>query len=400
MRKKSLSILLAMLMLTCIVSQAVALELGPLVVEADPTYNDMNAAELYELAKQEDGTIVIYSQTSLIGKIVESFLKDYPDVKVEYYDLGATEQFDKVKIESDTGNVNGDIMLLDDGLGQIYAEMYAEGYVEAYYPSNVISHMDPAVLTYGLAAYDALNIWFYNTDQYPDGAPITTWWDVLSRDENGKQVYQLYMSNPGAGGGLTVYSNLTSYSDELEAAYLEKYGEPLEYTYDTSAVPVEENNAAYEFLYRLAQMQIGYIKDGNDIVQAVGQAKEPALGFCTANKLAVASDNSWPTAWVTQLEPYASMHNPKYMYLVKQTDNPAGARLLMHYIMGGDTGDSGAITALSRLGVWFFRDDAVNEANPVQIEDIKTVPQNSEAIYDSQLDVQDFWIYWSDHFGK
>lgn len=400
MRKKLFSLLCALLVLTGVFSQALALETAELVVWADPSYNDMTEAELYELAKKETGTIVIYTQTSLMGKAVENFLKDYPEVKVEYYDLGSSEQVEKVIIETDTGNVNADIMLMDDGLGRVYAEMYADNYVEAYYPTHIIEHMDPGVLTYGLAAYDALNIWFYNTDQFPDGAPMSTWWDALERDESGKQVYQLYMSNPSGGGGLTVYSNLLNYSKELEAAYEAKYGKPLEYTYDPAVVPVEANNAAFEFLYRLAQMQIGYIKDGNDIVQAVGLATEPALGFCTANKLAVATDNGWPCAWVTQLDPYASMHNPKYMFLVKQTDNPAGARLLMYYLMGGDNGDNGAISAFSRLGTWFFRDDAVNDANPVAINDIQTVPQNSEVIYNNQLDVYDFWVYWSDHFAK
>lgn len=400
MLKKVVSLVCVLLLVSGISLQALALETAELVALADPAYDGKTEAELYELAKQENNPIVIYSQTSLMGKAVEAFLQDYPDVKVEIYDLGSTEQFDKVVIETDTGNVNCDVMLLDDGLGRIYAELYSEGYVEAYYPAHVVAKMDQSVLTYGLAAYDALNIWFYNTAMYPDGAPITTWWDVLEKDEAGKQKFQLYMSNPGTGANLPPMTNLLSYSAELEAAYLAKYGKALEYTYDSEAVKVEPNNAAYEFLYRLAQMEIGYIKDGNDIVQAVGAATEPALGFCTANKLAVAADNNWPCAWVTKLEPYASMHNPKFMYLVKQTNNPAGARLLISYLMGGESGNNGAIKAFSRLGTWFFRDDAVNDANPVQMADIETVPQNSVTIYENQLNVHDFWTYWSDKLAK
>ena len=399
MFRKILALLCVLVLAMGLCSQALAVETAPLVKQGDSKYDTLTGAELYELAKQETSPIVIYTQTSLMGKAVENFLKDFPDVKVEYYDLGSTEQFEKVQIETDTGNINGDVLLMDDGLGRIYAELY-DGYVEAFYPDNVISHMDPALLEYGLTTYDALNIWFYNPLQYPDGSPITTWWDVLERDESGKQKYQIYMSNPGTGANLPVITNLLSYSKELEAAYEKRFGTPLEYTYDNTAVPVAENNAAYEFFYRLAQMEIGFIKDGNDIMQAVGAATEPALGFCTANKLAVATDNGWPCAWVTQLDPYASMHNPKYMYVVSQTDNPAGARLPIHYLMGGDEGMNGAISAFSRLGTWFFRDDITDTVNPVQINDISTVPQNSTVIYEEQLDVSDFWIYWSNHFTK
>lgn len=400
MKRKFTTLLLVLALLLGLAPGALALETADKVVWADPSYNDLTAAELYEQAKQEGGTIVIYSQTSTIGKAVTAFQEDYPELKVEYYDLGSSDQVEKVTIEVDSGNVIGDVMLLDDGLGAVYSEMYDGGYVEAYYPTDILAHMDLSVLTYGLAAYDALNIWYYNTAQYPDGCPINTWWDVLSKDENGNQVYQLYLGNPRKSSGLTVYSNLSYYSDELAAAYEAAYGEPLEYTYDATIIPVPENNAAYEFLYRLAQMKIGFIDDGDDIVQAVGLATEPSLGFCTANKLDKAIKNDWPTAWAIDIDPYASMHNPKYLYLVSQTDNPAGARLLIHYLMGGETGDNGAMDAFYRLGTWFFRDDVVDTANEIGINDIKTVPQNSEAIYDTYLDIHDFWIYWSDHFGQ
>ncbi len=397
--KKIIALVLSLALCLTAVS-ALAFEIGDKVVVADPAWDNMNDAELYELAKQEGGTITVYSQTSTIGKAIEAFQQDFPGLNVEFYELGAAGQIEKVQIEADAGNVVGDVLLMDDGLGASYCELYEGGYIQAFYPADIVAHMDQSVLGAGLAAYDALNIWYYNTDQFPDGAPIKTWWDVFERNENGEQKYLLYMPSITANAQLAVFSNLVSYSDQLAKAYEDEFGKPLEYTYDATVVPVPENNAAYEYLYRLAQMKIGFIKDGDDIVQAVGQAPDICLGFCTANKLDKAIKNSWPCAWVTKLEPYASMHNPKYLYMTAKTDNPIGSRLMIRYLMGGDTGSNGAMDAFYRLGTWFFRDDVTDTANEIAINDIQTVPQNSQVIYDTYLDVRDFWTYWSDHFAN
>jgi iron(III) transport system substrate-binding protein len=246
-----------------------------------------------------------------------------------------------------------------------------------------------------------LNIWFWNNSQF-DECPIKSWWDVLDKKEDGSYVYKLYIAGPSLSAGASVFANLSLYSAELEASYLKKYGTPLEYTYDASVLNVEPNNAAYEFLYRLAQANYTIIKDGNDIVDAVGRSTETCLGFCTANKLNVAQSNNLPVAWVIDLEPYASMHNAKYLYYVTDSDNPAGARLLMYYLMGGKDGNNSAIKTLARVGVWFLRDDTIDPAADVNtpISQIITVPQNMNAIYERMGSVADFWTYWADKFTK
>lgn len=399
--KKWMSLVLAAVLCLTMVTSAFAFETAEKVVAADPTYDGMKDAELYELAKKEGGVITIYSQTSTIGKAIDAFKADFPGLEVEFYEYGSSDQAQKVQIEADANNIVADVLLMDDGLGANYAELYDGGYVEAYYPADIVAHMDQSVLGFGLAAYDALNIWYYNTNQFPDGCPIKTWWDVLAVDENGEQKYQIYMPAITKNAQLAVFSNLSAYSDELAAAYEKEFGKPLEYTYDPNVVPVPANNAAYEFLYRLAQAKkIGWISDGDNIVEAVGVATEPCVGFCTANKIDKAFKNNWPDAWVTELEPYASMHNPKFLYLTAKTDNPAGARLLIRYLMGGETGSNGAMDAFYRLGTWFFRDDVVDTANTIGINDIQTVPQNSEVIYDTYMDIRDFWTYWSTAFGN
>lgn len=407
--KKILSLVAALLVaispLSCFAEDMQVLPSGvkvnPLVALADVSYNSMTPAELYELAKAEGGTIVVYSETSKMSKAADKFMAEYPELKVETYTLTPAEIQEKVVTEDMTGNVTADVIAVNDAAATIYNEWYADGIAQAYYPDDVIKHIPEAKLADAAPLFEALNIWFYNTAQYPDGAPINNWWDIIEVDEAGNQKFKLFCKNISADTSyMAFYANLACYSDELEAAYEKKYGKPLEYTYDPSIVPVPEKNAAYEFLYRLAQLEVGFIADGDEIVQAVAESTEPALGFATANKLDNRDDNNWPLAWVTKMDPYASLSNPKNLYLVSKTDNAAGARLFMHYLMGGTNADTKALDAFIRLGCWFMRDDYVDTENEIKLDEIDIVQLNSEEVYRTYLDVNDFWIYWSDHFNK
>lgn len=407
--KKSLSLLAALLLflspLSSIADEMQTLPSGltvnPGVAVADPAYNSKTPDELYELAKAEGGTIVIYSETSKMAKAADKFMAEYPDLKVENYTLTPAEIQEKFITEQETGNISADILAVNDAAATIYNEWYPDGYVQAYYPDEVVKHIPAIKLADAAPLYEALNIWFYNTQQFPDGAPINNWWDIVETDENGKQKFKIFCKNISADTSyMAFYANLACYSAQLEQAYQDKYGKPLEYTYDATKVPVPEKNAAYEFLYRLAQLEVGFIADGDEIVQAVAESAEPALGFATANKLDQRDENNWPLAWVTRMKPYASLSNPKNLYLVSKTDNPAGARLFMYYLMGGVNADTAALSTFSRLGCWFMRDDYKDTENAITLNDIDIVQLNFSEVYHSYLDINDFWIYWSDVFAK
>ncbi len=371
------------------------------VAVADESFNDLSAAELYELAKKEGGTVVVYSETSKISKAVEAFLEVYPELKVEHYTLTPSEIQEKVATEQETRNVTADVLIVNDAAGTIFNEWYPDGYVQAYYPTEIVAHIPGEKLANALPLYEALNIWFYNTDQFPNGSPITNWWDIVEKDETGKQKFKIFCKNiSGDTSYMSMYANMAAFSDELEAAYKAKYGTDLEYTYDANVVPVEPNNAALEFLYRFMQLELGFIPDGDEIMQAVAESTEPTIGIATANKLDQRDENNWPLAWVTRMEPFASTSNPKNIYLVTETTNPAGSRLLINFLMGGKDGDTKALDIFARLGTWFMRDDYTDSANEIPLDEISVVQLDTARVYDTYLDINDFWIYWTDHFNR
>jgi iron(III) transport system substrate-binding protein len=371
---------------------------GSFTVPTDQKYNDMTADQLYEEAKTEDKTIVVYCSNSKLTKIADAFMKQYPELTVEINDLDTGESLTKVVTEIDAGNPLCDMIQDSDNLGDVAFNYYGK-YVEAYYPTDICKQIDADRLTYGMPLYASMSYWYYNTAAFPDAAPVNNWWDIVETDASGKQKYALYGKDPGSEATyLALYSNFVAHPEELAKAYKDKYGKDVEYTYDASALGFEANNAGYEFLYRLSQMKMTFISDGDEIVEAVANSTKdaPALGLSSSGKLVDRDDNGWPIAWVTDLAPYTGTQNTSYVYTVTGCDSPAGARLFIRFMLGGDDGTGEGYQALMKAGNWSIRNDFTNDKNAFSLSDSQTIASDLSAVYNHYLDVSDFWTYWHD----
>lgn len=365
-------------------------------VPTDDKYNAMTKEQLLEEARKEDPNIVVYCTTSKLSKVAEAFMKEYPDLKVEVNDLDAGESITKVVTEVDAGKVLCDVVQDSDARGDIAFNYYGK-YLDAYLPKDICAKIDPSLMTYGMPYYSSISYWFYNTDAFPDKAPVNNWWDIVETDASGKQKYDLYCKEPGSEVTyLALYSNFVAHPEELAKAYKDKYGKDIEYTYDAKALGFEADNAGYEFLYRLSQLKCTFISDGDEIIKAVANSTKdkPALGLASAGKITNRDDNKMAIAWVTDLKPYVSTLNTSYVYTVPKSDSPAGARLFIRYMLGGDDGSGEGYKAVLKEGSWSVRSDTTNKKNPFELKDSHTISSNLTDVYDNYLNVSDFWTYW------
>ena len=53
-------------------------------------WSDMTEEELYEMAKEEGGTIEVYATTSKMLNMVDAFMEDYPGLELDVMDLTPT----------------------------------------------------------------------------------------------------------------------------------------------------------------------------------------------------------------------------------------------------------------------------------------------------------------------
>jgi iron(III) transport system substrate-binding protein len=366
-------------------------------ISSDVKYDGMTDAELLELAKKETGDLNVYCITSRMQTSLNEFKKAYPELSMNFIasDFDQAEATQKIQLEAETGNTNADILQCKDNAGELFNEFYSLGFLETYLPTDIVSRIDPELTKTGMPFYAGMNFWYYNTDMFKNGPPITSWWDVVEKDASGKNKYNIIINEPTDTTTLSIFSMLILKASELEAAYKAKYGKDLEYTYDASKIAgIPARNAGYELFYRLSQSKVTYIDDGDDVVDAVAHSVIPTLGYCSAGKITNRDDNNWPIAWVDSLTPFTSTLNVNYVYLVKGSDNPAASRLFIRFLMGGTDGTGPGMQPFTKEGNWSIRSDYVNPANPFGTERSGIVTVDLNGVYDIFRDVRDFWVYW------
>ena len=224
----------------------------------------MTDEELYEQAKAEgEDPIVVYATSSKMLKVVDDFQEAYPGLTLEISDLDNDEVLQKAKIEAENNNVVADVLQVKDSSGDVFYDYYEDGYIEPFYPQDISEKIAPDALKYGYPLYASQSMWYYNTEIFPDGQPVTSWWNFVEKNEDGSYKYKIFTKEIGKETTyLALFAEFINHADEMAQAYKDLYGTDLEYTYDSSVFTqfqVPENNAGVEYLWRFSQM----VQDGN-----------------------------------------------------------------------------------------------------------------------------------------
>lgn len=434
--KKSVAILLSVLMLASLAACSSSSDPGTVSTEVQPEdaqktgveaidtvgadgidWNHMSADELYEMAKAEGGTITIYS-TSTDADTARKYIRDvYPDLNFEFISCDTDTVKDKVEMEADSGNVMADVLMVKDASGEIYNELVLYNVVDVYYPADICEHIDPKLLQYGMPLYSTFNPWFYNTRMFPDGVPIESWWDIVEgyneetqsyKDASGKstQKWTIYSKGITSPSYAALWSQLIVDGDALAEQYKAQYGKDLTITYTghlnntPGIMELPENNAGVELFWRFSQMLITPLADGDAVVEAVHDSVNgPTLGLCSASKLDNSKqsmgENGFDIAWVTGLKPYTAQNSASYSYVVTGCDNPAGARLFINFMMGGSDGQSGCYQVFDKLGHWSVRDDVTYQKSGIAFEDVGLTAPDYKQVYANYPNVKTYWNLWN-----
>ena len=362
-------------------------------------WSDMTDEELYEQALKEDTAINVYATSSKMLKAEEPFEEMYPGLDLIVSDLDSDEVLSKAQIEHETGNVTADVLQTKDVSGSVFYEWYNQGILEPFYPRDICAHIDEGNLKYSYPLYASQAFWYYNTEAFPGGQPIDSWWQIIEKDENGKQRFRLFTKEIGQESAyLSLFASFINNADEMEADYKRVYGEDLEYTYDASSFNFEvpENNAGVEYLWRFSQAEMTFIGDGDELVLAVHNSTkdDPALCLASAGKIENQEESGYNIAWCINLKPYNALLNTESLFVAAGTNSPAGARLFIRYLTGGSDGESGGLKPFTKVGNWPLRDDVEDKKNPAKLEDLGARPNDIDAIYAIYPDVQDMWTDW------
>ena len=379
-------------------------------------WNHMSMDELYEMAKAEGGTITIYATTADADTARKYIRDEYPDLEFEYISCDTNTVMAKIEMEAQSGNPMADVLIVKDASGEVYNEFVQWGIVKPFYPADICAHISEDMLQFGLPLYSTFNPWFYNSRMY-DEVPIESWWNIVDgyneetqsyKDAagNNTQYWTIYSKDITGPSYAALWGQLFVVGDAMAELYKRQYGKDLVFTYHEhlqnapGLMELPENNASIELFWRFSQMTITPLADGDAVVEAVHDSVNgPTLGLTSASKL----DNSKRSmgesgldiAWVTGLQPYTAQDAAAYSYVVSGCDNPAGARLFIKYMMGGEDGKSGCYNVFDKLGHWSVRDDVPYQKSGISYEEVNLRAPDYSEIYRNYPNVKAYWNLWN-----
>ncbi|MCR8633115.1 ABC transporter substrate-binding protein [Paenibacillus radicis (ex Xue et al. 2023)] len=340
------------------------------------------ADELYAKAKGE-GSVVLYSMSSRVSDVKDSFEAKYPGVKLEAYNISSVDMLEKLIREHGAGIYNADVIFTKDTGGTFTMELLKKGIVHKYMPSDIVGKMPEPYKSQveGLVPYVEARGIFYNADVYKT-PPITNWWDLTTPDWKGR----VMLSDPmKSADTMDLFLGMVQNSDDMKQAYKDKFGKDIE----LNGSP----NAGYEFIKRLSKNDLILTNSGGDIVKAVGkpgQAKPP-IGLAVSTKLREAQGQGLKLGVSYDVKPKVSQVEQALLYVGDQSKHPNAAKLLIRWMAGEADGKAAGLKPFNIAGAWATRSD-VTQVEELPLSKLNVWKYDPVFFYENSPKIRDFWL--------
>lgn len=335
---------------------------------------------LYAKAKQE-GKLIVYSTSGRANDAAETFMKQYPEIKVEVSKVKSDEMMDKVTKEQDAGQFNPDVIITKEVSGAVEEEMVKPGRYIKYLPEDLAPMVDEPYRTQaeGYANYLEFRTVFYNTEHYKT-APITNWWDLTTPEYKGKVYTADPLSSPAF---MDLFTTMVVNSEDMAAAYKEKFGKDIE-LHGTE-------NAGYEFIQQLFANGLIVLKGSDDVLDAIGKADSDAIGLAVSGDVSKVEEKGWSILPIYDIKPKTSVPDSGYLFLANKAPHEAAGKLFIRWMMGEKDGQGEGMNPFNEVGSWVPRSD-VKTKNEISFEQLNLWNYDGEALYFASPKVRDFWI--------
>ena len=368
---------------------------------ADPSGSDLTKAEQWaqangfgpyqtdeedwaaiEAAAIEEGSVVVYSNSSKIEKLIEPWNELYPDIELAGGDTDDIHV--KMSSEQKSGNVVGDIWFQSYG-HVLYGEFMPNQWLWSYVPPGVEFHWEVNEERPFAIQRRSVDVIEYNQELSPDGCPLTNWWQLTEAELKGR----FYMEDPISDNSTTAKVTLiVQYADEFAQAYQDLYGQ--EWTTD-EAYGDDTPNAGYLYIKKLATNEPG-IQPGGDEVDAafatlgMDPSVEPGYGWTGLSSYEDTLDGELAMAPCYGLEPRVGILKTGYLGVATNAPHPNAAKLFVRFALS-ETG----FTPWSKIGTYPPVVGVPLAEGMPALDSWKLWPSDDVFAYQNMSQVRDFW---------
>lgn len=286
--------------------------------------------ELVEKALAEEGTFIVYGNTSRIADAAEAFGALY-GITCEPNNLKDAEIYTKLDAEA-TGSVKGaDMVMIQDGSNLTYA--IEDGILVNYVPASVADTLDDADKLPLVHQY--INKLFIYNNMGENVPAIKNVWELTDESLKGNVIFKSPADEQVNMNFLTMLTSDT-WSEKLAEAYKSWKGEEIDLG--------EYKNAGYKWIAEFLA-NCTFIKSDTTIAEEVSQETAAGkIGLFVLSKLrssSVLTDNLTVAQYDASangyaIEPFAGFMYPMYALVTGSATRPYTAMLFIEYLMTAD----------------------------------------------------------------
>ncbi len=300
---------------------------------------------LYDAALQED-TLVVYSTTTRIYDVKESFEEEYPGLTVEVYDTRAYDLVDILNSNYEQENCDIDIVICSDDTGILSTELLEKHIVNKYVPYDIEPFLYDYANTELLSFVGETEQLFYNPNIY-DECPISNYWQLTESEWYGK----VYMNSPlRSHPAYALVHAVIEKSDLMAEAYFDLYGEELH---------IPENSSAGEIFWQMMlENGLNFSTSSNELVEIVGNDNntDGPLAFMISSKVR-RSDIGLNVAAAYGIAPTDGVFTSNTVSIAGDAKNINTAKLFIRWLLGEADGTGEGLAPYIKEGTWPVRTD-------------------------------------------
>lgn len=276
-----------------------------------------------EAAAKEEGTVVVYANSSRIQDAAAVWATLYPDIKIEAYDMGGAEVITKVREEQKAGVFAGDVWYSAGG-PDLEGEFVPNQYLWKYIPPELLSVIPEANQNPVVSASTEIFGWVYNSE-LNETCPINSWWALTDPAWKGK----IFIKDPvNSAEDLGMLMSAAIHADELAAEYQTYFGSEIVLDEDTP-------DAGWYWIKKFAQNQPVGVGGSDDVwgAMAIPGLNENALGWLPLSKYRKVISGDAVFKPCEGIKPVVGVQKHNYLAVINQAPHPNAAKLFLRFAL-------------------------------------------------------------------
>ena len=326
--------------------------------------------QLYAAAQKED-MLVIYSTSTRMFDVAESFEAEYPGLIVQVVHIRESELYKQLEKNYETGNFACDLIYSADGRGIMEVEYVPKNIAVKYTPYDIADKILPGYNETLLTLTGEASVLCYNEQCYPE-PPVHNWWELTEEKWRG----MVYMPNlPLSMTTLAFFNMMVKNSDVMAEAYEDLYGQPL--------ILPEGENAGREFVRRLIRNGAHIVNSSDETAEAIGApgSSSPNLGILISSKTRLRS-LGYEMVNHYEMEPFCGVYTPSTFMMAGGAKNVNAAKLYTRWVLGEADGQGEGYRPYVQSGAWTVRSD-VQDDTGVNAQDLNLWQIDKPYLYEN-----------------